>query len=115
IISSAAVVLALTLTGTFISLVTLSTVIRLVTYASTCAAVQVLRRRSPNEPGRFIMPAGKAVSTASLLLIVWLFSSSAWSEAIRTVLAALIGLMLYATCAGRQRQARRSRVELNSV
>jgi hypothetical protein len=52
------------------------------------------------------MPAGKAISTASLLLIVWLFSSSAWSEAIQTFLAAVIGLMLYAACAGRQRQAR---------
>jgi hypothetical protein len=52
------------------------------------------------------MPAGKAISTLSLLLIVWLFSSSAWSEAIQTLIAALIGLMLYAACAGRQRETR---------
>jgi amino acid transporter len=106
ILFSAAVILVLTLSGTFISLVTLSTVIRLVTYASTCAAVQVFRRRGGGEAGLFIMPAGKAISTLSLLLIVWLFSSSAWSEAIQTLIAALIGLMLYAACAGRQREAR---------
>ena len=106
ILFSAGVVLVLTLSGTFISLVTLSTVIRLATYASTCAAVQVLRRRGGNEAGLFMMPAGNAISTASLLLIVWLFSSSAWSEAIQTLLAAVIGLMLYAAYAGRQRQAR---------
>ena len=106
IIFSAVVIVVLTLSGTFISLVTLSTVIRLATYASTCAAVQVFRRMKRNQAGLFLMPAGKAISTLSLLLIVWLFSSSAWSEAIKTLLAAVIGLMLYAACAGRQRQAR---------
>ena len=98
-------VLALTLSGTFVSLVTLSTVIRLVTYASSCAAVQVLRRRD-GEVGLFIMPAGKVISTAALLLIVWLFSSSAWSEALQTLIAAVIGVVLYAACAAGRRQPR---------
>jgi amino acid transporter len=106
ILFSAAVILVLTLTGTFISLVTLSTVIRLVTYASTCAALQVFRRRDRNDAGVFILPGGKVISTLSILLIVWLFSSSAWSEAVQTLAAAAVGLMLYALCAGRQRQAR---------
>jgi amino acid transporter len=106
ILFSAAVILGLTLTGTFISLVTLSTVIRLATYASTCAAVQIFRRRDRNEAGLFMMPAGKTISTLSLFLIVWLFSSSPWSEAIQTLVAAVVGLLLYAACAGRQRQAR---------
>ena len=99
-------ILGLTLTGTFISLVTLSTVIRLATYASTCAAVQIFRRRDRNEAGLFMMPAGKTISTLSLLFIVWLFSSSPWSEAIQTLVAAVIGLLLYAACTGWQRQAR---------
>jgi amino acid transporter len=105
ILISAAVILALALTGTFISLVTLSTVIRLLTYASTCAAVQVLRRRD-GAVGYFVMPAGKVISTASLLLIAWLFSSSAWSEALQTLIAAVIGVVLYAACAGSKRQPR---------
>jgi basic amino acid/polyamine antiporter, APA family len=106
ILFSAAVILALTLSGTFISLVTLSTVIRLTTYASTCAAVQVFRRRGFNGAGLFLMPAGKVISSLALLLILWLFSSSAWSEAIQTLAAAVAGLMLYAVYAARQRQAR---------
>jgi APA family basic amino acid/polyamine antiporter len=105
ILFSAALMLLLTLSGTFISLATLSTVIRLTTYASTCAAVQVLRRRR-EEPGLFVMPFGQVISTAALLLIVWLLSSSAWSEVIKTLLAALAGLLLYAAYAARQRQRR---------
>jgi amino acid transporter len=103
---SAAVMLAMTLSGTFISLITLSTVIRLTTYASTCAAVLVLRQRDADHTRLFLIPAGRAISIASLLLIVWLFSSSAWSEAIQTLIAAVIGLALYAVYAGRQRQLR---------
>ena len=106
ILFSAALMLLLTLSGTFISLATLSTVIRLTTYASTCAAVQVLRRRRGEEAGLFVMPFGQVISTAALLLIVWLLSSSAWSEVIKTLLAALAGLLLYAAYAARQRQPR---------
>src|SRR5262249_4568404 len=103
---SAALMLVLTLSGTFISLVTLSTVIRLTTYASTCAAVQVLRRRGGNETGLFKMPGGPVIPTASLLLIVWLLSSSGWSEVTGTVLAAVVGLLLYAAYAARSSQPR---------
>jgi APA family basic amino acid/polyamine antiporter len=106
ILFSAAVILALTLSGTFISLVALTTVIRLATYVSTCLAVQVLRRRGGDQRDLFIMPGGKLISTAALLLILWLFSSSAWSEALQALLAALIGLILYAACAGRQPKPR---------
>jgi len=106
ILFSAAMMLLLTLSGSFISLATISTVIRLTTYASTCAAVQVLRRRRGSEAGLFVMPFGQVISTAALLLIVWLLSSSAWSEVIKTLLAALAGLLLYAAYAARQRQPR---------
>jgi len=106
ILFSAAMMLLLTLSGTFISLATISTVIRLTTYASTCAALQVLRRRRGNDAGLFVLPFGQVISTAALLLIVWLLSSSAWSEVIKTLLAALAGLLLYAVYAARQRQPR---------
>jgi amino acid transporter len=95
ILFTAFVVLVLTLSGTFASLATLSTVIRLITYAITCAALQVLRRKGTAVPA-FAVPGGKVVSTLALLLIVWLFSSSAWSEAAQTLVAAAIGLGLYA-------------------
>jgi basic amino acid/polyamine antiporter, APA family len=99
ILFTAAAVILLTLSGTFTSLATLSTIIRLATYAVTCAAVQVLRRRGTDAPGLFLIPGGKFVSTAALVLIAWLFSSSAWSEVAQTLIAIGIGLILYAAFA----------------
>jgi hypothetical protein len=68
--------------------------------------VQVLRRRRADAAGLFVMPFGRVISTAALLLIVWLLSSSAWSEVMKTLLAALAGLLVYAAYAARQRQPR---------
>ncbi len=106
---SAAGMLALTLSGTFASAATLSTLIRLTTYAVTCAALPVLRRKSgPDHDARFVVLAGDVVSTAALLLIGWLFSSSSLTDARQTLIAGALGLLLYASYAGRQRQRVRS-------
>jgi APA family basic amino acid/polyamine antiporter len=94
---SAAGMFALTISGTFASAATLSTIIRLTTYAVTCAALPVLRRRiDPDRVARFVVPAGDVVATAALLVIVWLFSSSSWTEARQALIAGAAGLMLYA-------------------
>jgi basic amino acid/polyamine antiporter, APA family len=101
---SAAGMLALTLSGTFASAATLSTVIRLTTYAITCAALPVLRRRSgPNRAARFVVPGGNIISPVALLLIVWLFSSSSWADALQALVAAAVGFLMYAAYAGRRR------------
>jgi amino acid transporter len=78
---SAVGMLVLTLSGTFASAALLSTIIRLTTYAVTCAALPVLRRKSGQTSAPFTVPAGRIVSNAALLLILWLFSSSSWPEA----------------------------------
>src|SRR5262249_21334166 len=44
------VMLTLTLTGTFLALLTLSTISRLVTYFATCGALPLLRRRESAPP-----------------------------------------------------------------
>ena len=49
IIATAAVILALTLSGTFISVLTVSVIARLLAYIATCAALIVLRRRDERE------------------------------------------------------------------
>ncbi len=51
ILATAAVVLAMTLTGTFLGALTISTVARLIVYASTCAALPLLRRRAAAPAG----------------------------------------------------------------
>jgi APA family basic amino acid/polyamine antiporter len=97
IVLSAAGMFGLTISGTFASAATLSTIIRLATYAVTCAALPVLRRRSdPDRDARFVVPVGDVVSAASLLLIVWLFSSSSWTEVRQALIAGAVGLLLYA-------------------
>ena len=104
ILLSAVVMLVLTLTGTFASAATLSTIIRLTTYAVTCAALPVLRRKSGSGQALFVVPAGEIVSIVALLLIVWLFSSSSGPEAYQALLAGALGLLLYAACAARGRR-----------
>jgi len=98
IIATAAVMLALTLSGTFISSLTVSVVARLLAYIATCAALIVLRRRDEREmrfKAQFKAPAGLAVSIAALLLSAWLLAHSSASEAGNTAVAAAIGLLIY--------------------
>jgi amino acid transporter len=101
ILLSAAGMLALSLSATFVSAVTLSIVIRLMTYAVTCAALPVLRRRRGGEPARFVVPAGEIVSVLALGLIVWLFASSSWTDVRQALLGAGAGLLLYGWCTTR--------------
>jgi amino acid transporter len=77
ILVTSAVELVLTLEGTFISALSISTVIRLIAYAGTCVALPMLRRRSDVPPAGFRAPAGTAVAVAAVALCVWLVSSSA--------------------------------------
>jgi amino acid transporter len=99
ILLTAGVVLVLTLQGTFIGAVTMSTIIRLVSYAATCAALPALRRRdraaAAGAPAAFRVPAGGVVAAASLGLCGWLLSSGAWREGITATAAAAIGLALH--------------------
>ncbi|HVB37666.1 MAG TPA: amino acid permease, partial [Vicinamibacterales bacterium] len=87
ILLSAAGVLWLSLSGTFIAAATISTLIRLIIYAITCAAVPVLRRRADAPPTAFRVPAGNVVAVAALLLCVALFSGSTLVQARNTLMA----------------------------
>jgi amino acid transporter len=94
ILLSAAPMLALCLSGSFASSAILSTIIRLTTYAMTCAALPLLRRRKP-EPRSFVVPGGTIVCIVALLMIGWLYSSTSWPEARQALIAAAAGLLLY--------------------
>ena len=104
ILITSAVELGLTLPGTFISALTISTVIRLFAYAGTCVALPVLRRRSDVPEARFRAPAGTAVAVAAVALCAWLVSSSAPRDLGFTAAAAAVGLVLY-LAAGRGKAA----------
>lgn len=112
ILLTAAIMLVLTLSGTFIYAVTISVIIRLIVYASTCAALPILRRRRDERPTTFTVPAGTVVSVISLVLCVWLLSNSGWREARDTVIAAAAGLILYFAY---RLKGRKSRSKLDSA
>jgi APA family basic amino acid/polyamine antiporter len=92
---SAAVMLVVTISGTFIYALTISTIARLLAYASTCAALPKLRGMSDAPQARFKVPAGIIVSIAALVLAGWLLSNSGWNEARDAGIAAALGLLIY--------------------
>lgn len=95
IVVSSLVMLVLTVQGTFISALTISTVIRLITYAVTCAALPVLRRRGGAQVGGFTAPGGVVAAVLAIALCGWLVSTSTWADLRTTALAAGVGVLLY--------------------
>ncbi len=74
---------ALALHGSFEWNATLSAVVRLATYAATCGALVVLRRKPASEPAGFTVPGGSAVAAVPCRLsaAVIFFCSSPLSKA----------------------------------
>jgi len=81
--------------STFISALTISTIVRLVAYMATCMALPALRRRSDVPAAAFSTPAGWLVSGAAIALGVWLLSNTAWAELRLGAFAVLIGFLIY--------------------
>lgn len=96
IIFTTAVMLALTLSGSFVYLITLSVISRMVAYLATCGAVLILRRRT-GQRASFHLPGGKVIPFAGMAVIVWLLSSSTWQEVAAVTIATLVGLAAYFT------------------
>jgi amino acid transporter len=87
--------LSLAVSGTFVYLVTLSIVVRLVTYFATCGALPVLRRHAKVTPAMYRVPGGTTVAAAGMLVCAWLVSSATRREARDAALAAAVGLAIY--------------------
>jgi len=95
ILFSSAIILIFTLTYTFMSALTITTITRLIVYAVTCGGLLALRRNNKGRAAAFKIPAGIFVSTAALLLCVWLLSSSALSEVQDVGIVIGVGLLLH--------------------
>jgi amino acid transporter len=102
ILVSSAVVFALTLAGSFIGALTISTIIRILTYLAVCAALPVLRRRGDAPPAAFHAPAGMPVAVLTLVLCVWLVAHSGGREALQVAIAAGLGLVIHLAVRGRR-------------
>src|SRR5439155_22943864 len=96
ILGTAAIVLVMTLMGTFLGALTISTVARLIVYASTCAALPVLRRRVSAPVALFVVPGGVWIAVAALGACAWLLIHSPFGELKPLLVAVVVGLILYA-------------------
>src|SRR5437867_6431325 len=92
---TAALMWALTLKSSFVAALTISAIARLVTYAATCAALPVLRRRAGVSPAAFHLPGGSIIAIAALILSAWLLANSTLKEAIQASVAAALGLLIF--------------------
>ena len=96
ILISAIAALMIALPGTFIYAVKITVITRVIVYASTCAALPILRRRSLAEtPDSFRAPGGVPIAIFCVLLCLWLLISSEWREARDVVIATAIGLLIF--------------------
>lgn len=95
IVLTAAVMLVLTVSGTFIYALTVSTLIRLLTYGVTCAALPRLRRLE-RTAAPFHVAYGPAVATAAVIVCIWLVANGSWHEVRDTGIATALGLVLWA-------------------
>lgn len=110
ILVTSLVMLALTLSGTFIYAATISTIARLLAYSATCAALPLMRRRSQAPQAAFKAPVGTVVAVVALALTVWLLSNCTWEQARDSLIAAAVGLIIYGAYY-LVRRSRRSRFE----
>src|SRR6185295_4452951 len=89
IVLTAAVMLLMTLKSSFVAALTISAIARLVTYAATCLALIVFRRKSGS--AEFHLPGGTFIAVLAMILIVWLLYNSTGYEAKVASIVAAVG------------------------
>jgi amino acid transporter len=99
IVLTVSTALVLALFSTFLSALTISTIVRLMAYASTCTALPLLRRQFGVPETTFAVPVGRFVAIAAVALCGWLVTNSPWNELRLAAIAVLAGLALYRACA----------------
>lgn len=100
--------LSLALSGTFVGMVRISAVARIVPYALTALAVPVLRRKLPDAPARFRLRGGALIPALSVLLCVWLLLQSPAGDLLAAGTALVAGYVLcFSTAALSARRARK--------
>ena len=95
IAATSAAVLALALSGTFIYLVKLTLIARILVFAATCAIVPLMRRRPDMPAAAFKVPAGSILGWASAALCFLFLARSSMSEMLDVAVAVTGGLVLF--------------------
>jgi len=109
----AVTVLLLSLSGTFIYALRVTLITRIIVYASTCAALPMLRWRNKETasldeaPVSFRVPAGRLIAIVCVILCGWLLVNSGWREARDVAIATVIGLVIFLLTRLGQKRAER--------
>jgi len=91
----AGLTLALALSGSFVTMLRISAVARIVPYVLTCLAAPVLRRKYPEERERFRLRGGPVVPVLAVVLCVWLLTQSPAGDLLAAGAALASGFLFY--------------------
>ena len=97
ILISATAILAVSLTYSFMTAVTMNVIIKLITYGIVCISLPALRKDKSVEPARFKLRGGNIVATLAFIICIWLLSRSTFIEIVQLVIAISVGSVLYMT------------------
>lgn len=97
ILISAAAILAVSLTYSFITAVTMNVIIKLITYGVVCLSLPALRKKKGIEPARYKIRGGIVVAILAFIICIWLLSHSTFNEIVQLVIAISVGAVLYMT------------------
>ena len=86
----------LALSGGFVWLAAMSTVVRLLVYAGCIAALPILQRRLGERPGQFYLPGGMTIPLLALLPSLWLASHASLKSWLVAGGFMCVGAVLYA-------------------
>jgi len=91
----AAFAILLALSGGFVFLAAMSTVVRLMVYVLCVATLPVLNRKMGEAEGQFRLPGGMVIPAVALLLSVWLMTHASLKSWALTGLFMVLGGMLF--------------------
>lgn len=94
IVVQAVIALALSMSGSFVQLASLSVIARVATYIGTAAAVPILRRRMADRAS-MRLPLGPAIPIAALLVATALLGSATEASLLAVAAALAVGCFIY--------------------
>ena len=92
---TAIVILIFTIQSSFLEALTISTITRLIVYATTCAALPEFRFRKDAPEAKFKIPFGIIAAILSIGLTSWLLFSVKQKEFITIAIVSMIGFAIY--------------------
>jgi APA family basic amino acid/polyamine antiporter len=103
----AALTLTLSLRGSFVGMLKISAVARLIPYVLTCLALPVLRKKHPQDVKRFRLKGGPVIPILAVVLSAWLLTQSPARDLLSAAVALAAGYVFYiATLLYRRRKVR---------